>query len=417
MDELIISPSSSSSCLHQPTATALQHRLQRLLEARPEWWAYAIFWRASPDHRLLSFADGHFRGARSVADRRSGADAVDDAEWFYAVSLSRSFVVAGDATAVAAVPARVYSSLAPVWLAGAHALQACGCDRTREAQLHGIETLACVQVRGGVLELGSTDIIGENWVVMQQAKAVFSTLPHDAALATGAAQTIATAPSPAVRKDGAGHSSSVDSGHSDSDGGLTVEHRRPKKRGRKTVSGTREAPASHVEAERQRREKLNHRFYALRSVVPNVSRMDKASLLADAVAYIQELKAKVDKLEAEGKTATKEITVEQTAGHSADAGAATSSTTTSATTLTKAAMEVEVKLLGAEALIRVQSEDRGHPPARLMAALRDLELRVHHASVSSLEQVVLQDVVAKVPTELQREDGLRAALLARIDKH
>ncbi|RRT51504.1 hypothetical protein B296_00003162 [Ensete ventricosum] len=416
MDEFIISPSSSSSCLHQPTATALQHRLQRLLDTRPEWWAYAIFWRASPDHGLLSFGDGHFRGARSVADRRSGADAVDDAEWFYALSLSRSFVVAGDATAVAAVPARVYSSLAPVWLAGAHALQACGCDRTREAQLHGIETLACVQVPGGVLELGSTDIIGENWVVMQQAKAVFSTPPHDAALATGAAPTIATAPSPAVRKDGAGHSSSVDS---DSDGGLTLEHRRPKKRGRKTVSGTREAPASHVEAERQRREKLNHRFYALRSVVPNVSRMDKASLLADAVAYIQELKAKVDKLEAEAKTAMKEITVEQTAGHSADAGAATSSTTTSATTPTcaKAAMEVEVKLLGAEALIRVQSEDRGHPSARLMAALRDLELRVYHASVSSLEQVVLQDVVAKVPTELQREDGLRAALLARLDKH
>lgn len=54
---------------------------------------------------------------------------------------------------------------------------------------------------------------------------------------------------------------------------------------------------NHVEAERQRREKLNHRFYALRSVVPQVTRMDKASLLSDAVAYINELKAKVDKLE------------------------------------------------------------------------------------------------------------------------
>uniref|UniRef100_A0A0V0GU39 Transcription factor n=1 Tax=Solanum chacoense TaxID=4108 RepID=A0A0V0GU39_SOLCH len=49
----------------------------------------------------------------------------------------------------------------------------------------------------------------------------------------------------------------------------------------------------HVEAERKRREKLNHRFYALRSVVPYVSKMDKASLLGDAVTYINELKAKI----------------------------------------------------------------------------------------------------------------------------
>ena len=36
----------------------------------------------------------------------------------------------------------------------------------------------------------------------------------------------------------------------------------------------------------------------LRSVVPNVSKMDKASLLSDAVAYIEELKAKIQNLEA-----------------------------------------------------------------------------------------------------------------------
>lgn len=46
----------------------------------------------------------------------------------------------------------------------------------------------------------------------------------------------------------------------------------PRKRGRKPAND-REEPLNHVQAERQRREKLNKRFYALRAVVPNVSKV------------------------------------------------------------------------------------------------------------------------------------------------
>ncbi|XLR42440.1 hypothetical protein S83_027100 [Arachis hypogaea] len=76
----------------------------------------------------------------------------------------------------------------------------------------------------------------------------------------------------------------------------TTQEKRPKKRGRKPANG-REEPLNHVEAERQRREKLNQRFYALRAVVPNISKMDKASLLGDAIVHINELQAKLKALE------------------------------------------------------------------------------------------------------------------------
>nr|QOU08783.1 bHLH1 [Triadica sebifera] len=59
--------------------------------------------------------------------------------------------------------------------------------------------------------------------------------------------------------------------------------------------------ANHVLAERRRREKLNERFIILRSLVPFVTKMDKASILGDTIEYVKQLLKKIQDLEARNR--------------------------------------------------------------------------------------------------------------------
>ncbi|CBI38690.3 unnamed protein product, partial [Vitis vinifera] len=264
---------------------SLQERLQFIVQSQAEWWAYAIFWQTCNDDNgriFLAWGDGHFQGGKGMGiqalitenpdmDGLMDGD-VTDVEWFYVMSLTRCFS-AGDG-----VPGKALSSGSLVWLTGAQELMFYNCERAKEAQIHGIDTFVCIPTGNGVLELGSSDVIRENWGLVQQAKSLFGS---DHFIGLGTRQD--KKPMGNAKKEGI--------------------------RGRKPRLG-RDAPLNHVEAERQRREKLNHRFYALRAVVPNVSRMDKASLLADAVSYINELKAKVDELESQVHKESKKVKLE-----------------------------------------------------------------------------------------------------------
>ncbi|KAL2536282.1 Transcription factor FER-LIKE IRON DEFICIENCY-INDUCED TRANSCRIPTION FACTOR [Forsythia ovata] len=52
-------------------------------------------------------------------------------------------------------------------------------------------------------------------------------------------------------------------------------------------------------SERRRRGRMKEKLYALRSLVPNITKMDKASIVGDAVVYLQELQIQAKKLKSE----------------------------------------------------------------------------------------------------------------------
>jgi len=182
----------------------------------------------------------------------------------------------------------------------------------------------------------------------------------------------------------------------------------PKRRGRKPGPRTNGPTISHVEAERQRRDKLNRRFCELRATVPTVSRMDKASLLADAAAYIGELRDRVEQLEAEAKQAS--------AASAAVTTAAAAATHSFGLGLLQEKLGLEVRMVAGldAAALRLTTTAARHAPAHLMLALRSLDLQVQHACVCRVGGMTVQDAVVDVPAGLRDERCLRTALLHRL---
>lgn len=163
-----------------------------------------------------------------------------------------------------------------------------------------------------------------------------------------------------------------------------TEERKPRKRGRKPANG-REEPLNHVEAERQRREKLNQRFYALRSVVPHISKMDKASLLGDAISYINELQAKLKIMESERERFGSSSREGQVSVLEADSKAENHNH----------APDVEIQASRDEVIASVSSPLNAHPVSRVIQAFKDEQISVLESKFKAANDTVFHTFVIK----------------------
>jgi hypothetical protein len=257
--------------------------------------------------------------------------------------------------------------------------------RASLAQAAGLRTVVFVPCKGGVFELGSVVDIRENPDVVRAIQSAFrvKATSSDDHLRIFGKDLSRSASMPSVRTTGCEDTCALRLGGQamvkEAPKGMNFtkpggDERRLLKRERKTP----EAPLNQQDAEqqRQRRDELNKRLYALRAVVPKVSRMDNFSLLSDAVAYIQELEARL---------------------RGGMAGPARQS--------------VEVKAMQDKVVLRVTTPLEAHPISGAFNAIRDSQLSVVAADMVVAEDTVTQTLVVRsAGPERLTADTILAAL-------
>lgn len=267
-----------------------------------------------------------------------------ETEWFFLLCMSFSFAEAVGLVGRAAASGRYQ------WLCGTNETTTKVFTRALLAKSASIQTVVCIPLKDGVLEFGSTEHVPEDSKMVQHVlsffgerakhdiarsdarspkKAKLSTSPRAEAgdettcskqgmSAFGEWSSKGTAKAPSLKErqrlmkevlfrvtrlysnnTGCNISPST---KKDADsvaaGTHNGERRAPDAGSHKPAPNTNEETnANHVLAERRRREKLNDRFMALRALVPNVSKMDKASILGDAIDYVTELQKRLRSLE------------------------------------------------------------------------------------------------------------------------
>ncbi|XP_062188725.1 transcription factor BHLH42-like [Phragmites australis] len=176
-----------------------------------------------------------------------------------------------------------------------------------------------------------------------------------------------------------------------------------------------ELSASHVLKERRRREKLNERFIVLRSLVPFVTKMDRASILGDTIEYVKQLRRRIQDLESRAPQTTQPraastqknrahrstgadyLTPASAGKRAVEESGSCCSSSTGVPAVAAPGTEVQVSIIESDALLELRCPHREGLLLRVMQALhRELRLDVISVQASSAGDVLLAELRAKV---------------------
>ncbi|XP_044499657.1 transcription factor bHLH18-like [Mangifera indica] len=137
----------------------------------------------------------------------------------------------------------------------------------------------------------------------------------------------------------------------------------------------------HIMAERKRREKLSQRFIALSAIVPGLKKMDKASVLGDAIKYVKELQERVKVLEEQTKKKTVESVVFVKKSQVSSEDEISSSGENFGGIPDAVLPEIEARASDKDVLIRIHFENKKGFLPKMLTEIENLHLSIVNSSV------------------------------------
>lgn len=145
----------------------------------------------------------------------------------------------------------------------------------------------------------------------------------------------------------------------------------------------------HIMAERKRREKLSQRFIALSALVPGLKKMDKASVLGDAIKYLKQLQEKVKTLEEQTRRKSTESVAFANKSSSDDRAASIP--------VEEPLPEIEVRISDKDILIRIHCEKRKGAIEKTLAEIEKFQLSIINSTAMTFGTSTLDiTIIAKM---------------------
>jgi hypothetical protein len=163
----------------------------------------------------------------------------------------------------------------------------------------------------------------------------------------------------------------------------------------------------HILAERKRREKLSQRFIALSKIVPGLKKMDKASVLGDAIKYVKQLQDQVKGLEEEARRRPVEaaVLVKKSQLSADDDDGSSCDENFDGGEATAGLPEIEARVSERTVLVKIHCENRKGALITALSEVETIGLTIMNTNVlpftsSSLDITIMATVSSQSPSNL-----------------